>query len=38
MTLLLDKDDRGRCGLPAGDGEAWGEEGGGEKVEELNWA
>lgn len=29
MTLLLDMDDDGHCGLPAGDGEARGEERGG---------
>lgn len=36
MMLLLDLDDRGRCG--AGDGEARGEERGGEEAEELKWA
>lgn len=30
MTLLLDIDDRGRCGVSTGDGEARGEDKGGE--------
>lgn len=38
MTLLLDVEDRGRCGLPAGDGEARAEDRGGECAEELNLA
>lgn len=38
MTLLLDIDDRGRCGLPTRDGEARGEDKGGELAEELKWA
>lgn len=38
MMLLLDIVDRGRCGLKAGDGEARGEQMGGEKAGELKWA
>lgn len=38
MTLLLDIDDRGRCGLPTGDGDPRGEDGGGDRAEELKCA